>query len=160
MNWLNWLHFLILQGGLLVILIDSMIEWSLSFLDLKRMYMSTVSLLAELDPGILCPWNALFCPMMLMALSPELRCYQDVYVNSFFACAARPLNSLNRECFSFSYDVNGFKSRIKSRHLLTVDFFWTDFLYAFLCYFLSFCASFSCNSTPRGGYSAFPMATS
>ena len=66
-----------------------------------------------------------------MALSPELRCYQNVYVNSFFACAARPLNSLNRECFSFSYDVNGFKSRIKSRHLLTVDFFWTDFLYAF-----------------------------
>ena len=42
LNWLNWFHFLILEGGLLVILIDCMIFVS-PFLDLTRMSMSTVS---------------------------------------------------------------------------------------------------------------------
>ena len=53
LNWLNWFHFLILKGGLLVILIDCMIFLS-PFLDVTRMSMSTVSFLAQLDPGILC----------------------------------------------------------------------------------------------------------
>ena len=52
-NWRNWLHFLFLEGGLLVVLIDFMIFLSL-FLDVTRMVMSTVSFLAQLDPGILC----------------------------------------------------------------------------------------------------------
>ena len=52
-NWLNWFHFLILEGGLLVILIDCMILLS-PFLDVTRMSMSTVSFLAELGSGILC----------------------------------------------------------------------------------------------------------
>ena len=53
LNWLNWFHFLILQGGLLVILIDCMIFLS-PFLDVTRMSMSAVSFLAQVDSGILC----------------------------------------------------------------------------------------------------------
>ena len=52
-NWLNWFHSLFLEGGLLVILIDFMIFLS-PFLDVTRMSMSTVSLPAQLDPGIFC----------------------------------------------------------------------------------------------------------
>ena len=51
-NWLNWFHFLFLEGGLLVILIDCMIFLS-PFLNVTRMSMSTVSFLAQLDSGIL-----------------------------------------------------------------------------------------------------------
>ena len=53
LNWLNWFHFLILEGGLLIILIDCMIFLS-PFLDVTRASMSIVSFPAELDPGILC----------------------------------------------------------------------------------------------------------
>ena len=56
-NWLNWFHFLFLEGSLLVILIDCMIFLS-PFLDVTRMSMSTVSFLAQLNSGILCLWNA------------------------------------------------------------------------------------------------------
>ena len=49
-------------------------------------------------------------------------CYKDVYVNSFFPCLARLRNSLPLECFSLTYELNGFKSRI-NRHLLTVGSF-------------------------------------
>ena len=52
-NWLNWFHFLFLEGGLPVILIDCMI-FPPPFLDVTRMSMSTVSFLAQLDSGILC----------------------------------------------------------------------------------------------------------
>ena len=52
LNWLNWFHFLNLDGGLLVILIDCMIVL-LPFLDVTRMPMSTVSFLALLGSGIL-----------------------------------------------------------------------------------------------------------
>ena len=41
LNWLNWFHFLILEGGLLIILIDCMIFMSL-FLDVTKLSMSTV----------------------------------------------------------------------------------------------------------------------
>ena len=60
LNSLSWFHFLSLEGGLLVILIDCMIFLS-PFLDVTRMSMSTVSFLAQLDSGILCLWNALLC---------------------------------------------------------------------------------------------------
>ena len=46
-------HFLILEGGLLIILTDCMIFLS-PFLDVIRVSMSTVSFLAQLDSGILC----------------------------------------------------------------------------------------------------------
>ena len=52
LNWVNWFHFFILKGGLLVILIDCMIFLS-PFLVVTRMSMSTVSLLSQLDSGIL-----------------------------------------------------------------------------------------------------------
>ena len=43
------------------------------------------------------------------------KCYKDFYVNSFFLCTARLWNSLPIECFSSTYNLNGFKSRI-NRH--------------------------------------------
>ena len=45
LNWLSWFHFLILEGALLVILIDY-ISFLSPFLDVIRMSMSTVSFLA------------------------------------------------------------------------------------------------------------------
>ena len=50
------------------------------------------------------------------------RGYKDFYVNSFFPCTARLWNSLPKECFPVTYDLNGSKSRI-NRGLLTVGFF-------------------------------------
>ena len=52
-NWLNWFHFFFLERGLFVILIDYMIFLS-QFLDVTRMFMSTVSFFAQLGSGILC----------------------------------------------------------------------------------------------------------
>ena len=74
------------------------------------------------------------------------RCYKDVYVNSFFPRTASLWNSLHLKCLPLTYDLNGFKFRIK-KHLLTVGSFWRYFLHAF-------CASFSCNSMPCRGCSA------
>ena len=37
-----------------------------------------------------------------------LRCYKDVYVNSFFPFTARLWNSLPIECFPLTYDLSGF----------------------------------------------------
>ena len=50
------------------------------------------------------------------------RCYKDVYVKNFFPRTARLWNSVPIECFSLTYDLSGFKSRI-NRHLLTVGSF-------------------------------------
>ena len=47
------------------------------------------------------------------------RCYKDVYVKSFFPLTARPWNSLPIEFFPLTYDLKGFRSRIK-RDLLIV----------------------------------------
>ena len=52
-NWLNWFHFLILEGVLLVILINCMIFLSL-FVNVTRISMSTISFLAQLNHGNLC----------------------------------------------------------------------------------------------------------
>ena len=49
-------HFLFLNEGILVILIDCMIVLS-PFLDVTRLSISTVSYLAQLDSGILCLGN-------------------------------------------------------------------------------------------------------
>ena len=53
LNWLNWFHFLILEDGLLVILMECMIFLS-PLLDVTRMYMSTAFVLAQPDCGIFC----------------------------------------------------------------------------------------------------------
>ena len=50
------------------------------------------------------------------------RCYKDVYVNSFFPCAARLWSYLPIECFLFTYDLNDFKSRINRHHLTLYSF--------------------------------------
>ena len=50
------------------------------------------------------------------------RCYKNVYTNSFFPRTARPWNYVTLECFSLTYDLSRFKSRI-NRHLLTVGSF-------------------------------------
>ena len=50
------------------------------------------------------------------------RCYKDVYVKSFFPRIVRLWNSLPKECFPSTYNLNGFKSRV-NRHLLTVGSF-------------------------------------
>ena len=50
------------------------------------------------------------------------RFYMDVYVNIFFPGTSGLWNSLPIECFSWTYDLNGFKSRI-NRRLLTVGSF-------------------------------------
>ena len=49
LNWLVWLHFLILEGGLLIILTDCMI-FLLPFQDITRMSMSNASLSKECFP--------------------------------------------------------------------------------------------------------------
>ena len=41
-----------------------------------------------------------------------LRCYKNVYVNSFFPCAATLWNSLPMECFPLTYNLNGLKTPI------------------------------------------------
>ena len=51
-----------------------------------------------------------------------LRCYKDVYVNSFVSRTAKLWNSLPIECFPLTYDLSGFKFRI-NRHLLTAGSF-------------------------------------
>ena len=55
---------------------------------------------------------------LLLLLNPWL-IVKDVYVNSFFPRSARPWNSLTRECFPLTHNLNGFKPRI-NKHLLTV----------------------------------------
>ena len=57
LNWLNWFHFLSLEGGVLVILIDC-ITFLSPILDVTRIYMSIVSFLGQLDSAILCLLNA------------------------------------------------------------------------------------------------------
>ena len=52
MNWLRWFHFLILEVGLLVILMNCMVFPS-PYLDVIRML--TASFLSMLESGILCP---------------------------------------------------------------------------------------------------------
>ena len=76
------------------------------------------------------------------------RCYKDFYVNSFFPRTARLWNSLPAECFPLTYDINGFKSRVKD------TFFLGFFLYSFPLRF-SYFSSFSCNPIPRSGCSVF-----
>ena len=56
------------------------------------------------------------------------RYYKDIYVNSFFPRTAGLWNSLPIECFPLTYDLNGFKSKVK-RHLLIVSSFYGVFLY-------------------------------
>ena len=42
------------------------------------------------------------------------RCHKDVYDNRFFPCRAGVWNFLHVECFPLTYNLSGFKSRIKT----------------------------------------------
>ena len=53
LNWLNWFHFLFLEGGLLFILLDFMIFFVTIARCYKDVYISN-SFLAQLDSGTLC----------------------------------------------------------------------------------------------------------
>ena len=53
LRWLDWFHFLILEGDLLVILIDC-INFLSPCLDVIRMSMSTASFTTQLDSEIIC----------------------------------------------------------------------------------------------------------
>ena len=65
------------------------------------------------------------------------RCYNDVYVNSFFLCTASLWNSLSIEYFPLIYDITVFKSRI-NRLFLTVVSFQIGFMYALIFFFFFF----------------------
>ena len=71
LNCLNWVHFLILVAGPPVTLIDCMV-FVLPFLNVIRMFMSTVSFLAQLGYGIICLQNLFLWPMIQIASNLEL----------------------------------------------------------------------------------------
>ena len=49
-------------------------------------------------------------------------CYKDIYDNSFFPCTARLWIYLPKECFPLTYDLNGFRSRVKGNILTAGSF--------------------------------------
>ena len=81
-----------------------------------------LSLLLKVLPRKLEPWFIVWSFFLLRLLCTSVnlsyshgisRCYKGgVYVNSFFHCTARRLNSLSIECFPLTYDLNDFKSRV------------------------------------------------
>ena len=75
---------LILEGDLLVILIDCII-FLLPFLGFTRMSMSTVSLLVQLDPGILCLKNAFLWTIIIYAFQSESTLYSCLNVKELLA---------------------------------------------------------------------------
>ena len=52
-NWLNWLHFRFVEGGLLITLVDCMI-FLLPFVDVRWMSMLANSFITPRGSGILC----------------------------------------------------------------------------------------------------------
>ena len=51
-----------------------------------------------------------------------IRCYNGVYVYSFFPCTTRLWNSLPVERFPLTYDLNGFNSIINNHVLAAISF--------------------------------------
>ena len=66
-----------------------------------------------------------------------LRCYKDVYINSFFHSTGRLYNSLPIECFSLTFDLDDFMSRI-SRYIFACRFFLNGVTVCFDRFILSF----------------------
>ena len=97
-------------------------EASLSFF-CSHYFGRCLSELAELFP----PPHSCAVPLVIVIsciifLLPFLdRCYEDVYVSSFFPHTARLWNSLPSECFPLIYDLNGLKSRVY-KHLFPWGF--------------------------------------
>ena len=79
--------------------------------------------LAQLVPNPYSRWRSTRYSDRLHDFSVTIPwCCKDVYANSFFPRTVRPWNSLPIECFTLTYDLRGFKSRI-NRYLLTVGSF-------------------------------------
>ena len=92
----QWFHFLIVKGGLLVVLTECTIFLS-PFLNVTRMSMSTVSFVAELDSGILCLKN----------LTYDLNGFEDCVRNIFaslFCMAEREHFRNKKKCFLFHFE--------------------------------------------------------
>ena len=53
LNWVNWFHFLNIEGGLLVVLIKSM-NFMAPFPDVMSISMSTVLFRTQLNSGVIC----------------------------------------------------------------------------------------------------------
>ena len=71
--------------------------------------------LAQLVPlPFSCVWYTRYSDRLHDFSVTILRCYKNVNVNSFFPCTARLWNSLPMKCFSLTYNLSGFKSRIKT----------------------------------------------
>ena len=72
------------------------------------------------------------------------RCYKNVYANSFFPRTAKLWNSLPTECFSLTYDLNYFKSRLSRLFFLWA--FSNQFCYMiFIFFFLFFLQLHACS---------------
>ena len=61
LNWMSWFYLLIIVAAPLIILLIIFLSSSLAVITIS---MSTVSFLAQLDPGILCQQNAFLWPMI------------------------------------------------------------------------------------------------
>ena len=64
------------------------------------------------------------------------KCYNGVYVNSFFPDTARLWNYLSTESFPLTYDVSNFKSRPNKHFILSLGSLQTAFVYAFHLFLL------------------------
>ena len=61
------------------------------------------------------------------------KCYKVVYFNSFFPCTAEFKELFGWECFSLTYDLNGFKCKVDSYfHVLFI------FVFLFFCNLMPF----------------------
>ena len=79
-------------------------------------------------------FHSLFIKVGLLVIQIDCMIFLSQFLDvtrmsSFFRRTARPWNSLPIECFPLTYGLKDFKSRI-NRHLLSVGFCYTDFLYA------------------------------
>ena len=63
--------------------------------------------------------------------------YKDVFVNSFFPCTAKLRNSLPAECFSLTYDLNGFNCRVDNHLPYAFHLCFPVFFSATLCLVLA-----------------------
>ena len=75
-----------------------------------------------------------------------LRCYKDVYMDSFVPRTTRLWNYLAAECFPLTY-LYGFEYRVE-----TYDLF--EYRVERLCFLVGFPSSFPCNFLPHSGCSA------
>ena len=72
------------------------------------------------------------------------RCYKDFYFNSFFPCTDTLWNFLSAECFSVTYGLNEFKSRVNRIDIFYLQVFPKQFCYIFFIFFFLFFLLIQC----------------